>query len=471
MFNQSLADAIASLFTMNLGELLAIVALIILFASLTIKLTKTNRDSLAFVIWGVLALLAFLVFRLWAAEPNLAALLRAHGLIITLAVFAFAGVVLGAMAFGLYRVFLRPYVRTRSVYLYSSSYSPRRAARNGRKDGKVGVNSKHYEESLLHFAEQNANLIAQTWSDKDKKLKAAYCSVLAKRQSAFAALGQAKEISLRPQRDLLQEEEKFKSTYGSHHLSTGPYWVVLGLIGLAEFPFNLAAFRAMLGEVEVVNMFFSLVVSGIFAGAIHSLGQFFAENPFEKGVSKVLAKNPISIFSIFFLALVIIGLARFRESYIASFQKQLGTYGIGFDISPAMASLILGVIVAFFAILAIDIGRRRYRPDVTERRTALAHANKRHRSADRNMAKAERLYHRLSRKFYKAEAARRSEFAFMQGAAETVNKKMQEFIKIYRMHYERAAKRKRSRDAVSFDPLPSVDVPPILRTLDERCTD
>jgi len=468
MFNETLVASLNHLLTMSLWELLALIALILVFASLTVKSTRTQREGLVFTLWGIAALFGLLVFRWLSAEPDFVKLLQASGLLPIIFVFATTGLILGAMSFGLWRIFFRP--ATRSIYLYSSTYSPWRVGRNGKKDGKVGASPKHYEESLLHFAEQNANLVSQLWSEKDKKLRTNYCDTLARRKTIQTNLAQIKENIRQPKVDYAREQEKYKSTHTNYHLGTGAYWFVIGLIGIAEFPFNLAAFRSILGEIELVNIFFSLVVSGIFAYAVHSLGQFFAEDPFEKGVKKVLAKNPIPLFSILFLALVIVGFAKFRESYIVSFQKQLGSYGIVTDINPALASTILGVVVTFFAILAIDVGRRRYRPEVAERRTALVYARKRFQAVQSEINKTEQTHQKLLKRFYKAEAERQSEFTFMQAAAETVNKKMQELVKIYRMHYERAAKKKRPNDSITFDQLPSVDIPESLRSLDKRCT-
>ena len=232
---------------------------------------------------------------------------------------------------------------------------------------------------------------------------------------------------------------------------------------------HAAAFRSILGEVDAINIFFSLVVSGIFAFSVHSLGHFFAENPFEKGFKKAVVKNPTSIAAGLFLALVIVGLARFRESYISSFQEQLGSYGIKVDISPATASVILGLIVAFFALLAIDASRRRYRPEVAERIMALSEASKHFRRARSEAALSERDHQRALKKFYKIDAERKNEFSFMRGAVETMNKRMQELVKLYRMYYERSAKRKRPDASVGFGALPSLEIPEALRSLDERC--
>jgi hypothetical protein len=467
MIDATLGDAISSLFAMNLNQVLIVVGIILLASSATVKALKTNRDSLVFIGWGIGALLVMLLVRWWLVEPDLVSFLEANGWPLTVAVHAAAGVLFGAMSHGLWRVFFRP--RGRVVQLSSSACTPRRAASSGRKDGRIGVNPRHYEESLLHFGEQNANHVTLVWHESDKKLKTAYCDAISRQRTAESALERAAADRIGPCEDYAREQERYKSTYASHHLGTFAYWFIIALIGIAEFPFNLTALRTVLGEIEIIVILFSLIVSGIFAFAIHSLGQFFAENPFEKGLRKAIAKNPIPIFSAVFLALVIVGFARFRESYIAAFQEQLSGYDINYDISPGLAAGILGLLLAFFAIIAIDVGRRRYRPDIAERRTALAGTRKRHREAEERMSRADRANHRALRRRYKAETARRGEFAAMRAAVEAVNKRIHEVIKTYRTHYERAAKKKRPGDAVSFDALPVAEMPQGLTVLDETC--
>ncbi|MFH1712683.1 MAG: hypothetical protein ABH896_00635 [Candidatus Jacksonbacteria bacterium] len=472
MFNELLATSLKNLFSLTLVELLALIGLILFFASLTIKLTKAKRNALIFIIWGVAVLLSRLFFQWYSAEPNLIEFLKANGLLLTLIAFIITGLFFGAMAFGLWSIFFRATVgraNAGTLYVYSSTYSPRKAKKNGKKDGKLNASPKHYEESLLHFAEQNANLIAKQWNDTDKKLKAEYCNALSKRDVSQNKLTLSKEELNKPKTDFEQEQEKYKTTYTTHHLGTGAYWFVIILIGLAELPFNLVAFRAILGEIEAVNIFFSLLVSGIFAASIHSLGQFFGENPFEKGFKKVITEDFIPLSGALFLVFVIVGLAKYRENYIASFQKQLAGFGFVAEISPAMASVILGVIVAFFAVFGIEIGRRRYKPQVAERRIALSTAYKCFKLAQIGITKAEKTHQKMLKKFYKTEANRKNEFNFMRQAVEIVNKRIQELAKIYRMYYERAAKKKRPTESVHFDSLPISEMPEGLRELDERC--
>jgi hypothetical protein len=470
MLNKTLIESLKHLLTLNLVEVLLLLTLIVAFSSITLRLTKTKRDSLIFIVWGAVVLVGFLAVQWLNANPDLMKIAQVNGFIPVLLIFIVIGIVFGAMAFGLWRIFFGGSSSRRQVYVFKSSiYSPRRAKRNGRKDGAVGANSQHYEDAIVHFAEQNANAVAQQWNENDKKLKARYCAAVAAREASQADLIKTKEVLKKATLACEAEEKSYKSTYSTHHLGTRAYWFLIVLIGLAEAPFNLAAFRAIMGEIEVVNIFFSLVVSGIFAFAVHFLGSFFAENPFEKGFKKAVAKNLTAVAAGLFLILMIVGLAIFREGYIASFQQQLASYGISSNVSPTTASIVLGVIVAFFAFLAINVSSRRYRPEIAGRIRALADARRRLRIAQIENRRTEQRHQLALKRFYEAEADRKSEFSFMRHVVGTMDKRMQELIKLYRMHYERSAKGKRPGEAVSFGQLPSIELPEALRVLDERC--
>ena len=332
------------------------------------------------------------------------------------------------------------------------------AARNGKKDGKLGIphiDQKEQPPYIMQLKNVSAEIItrlAQNWKREDERFLAQYCMTAQEIETIKTYLAKSREDS----RDAEQDEEDSFEEYVKHfHFAGVWYWAFVIGIALLEVPLNSVVFQ-IFGEDKTFTLLTALGLAIILPFCAHFLGGFLKQGFLREGR---FTTHSVFIVAMVFVPLIVLGgVSYLRERFFegTGVEKLLNLELDSFTVTVTFfaINLLIFLIATVASYVAHDPVATKYSHDLRDAR-----------KLKKNSKKSIRLYEKrleeLRERKKEISATRRKRFRYVQNKAEEKREIAQVLMSKYHTY------NLRQRDANSempecFKHFPPIDVPPAI---------
>ena len=337
-------------------------------------------------------------------------------------------------------------------FYFPNLYGYSHARHNGIAEGRANAQNQPYAYELKNAFEGWINELAEDWAERDKKLKADYCSALQALKRAQATLDDVRNQLISREQAESAIEKLYKEELGSDHMN--PIWYSLFMIffGVFELPINKVVIEA-LGLAGWEQWIAAAGVSIFLVGAAHFLGRYLKQGSADRltrtEMGLVAASLSVPAATLGFIAVL-------REKYVIKLNA------LGLDITETQVLLLFfSINVLFFAVGTL-FSFTYHDPEGTRIRRSFTHDKSQTKKSRSERDKAENLVQFLQDRLNKAAAIREHTHSQYFKKIRAEKDDFERLLSVYRKYKQRELSRN------NFD-LPSnivssifMDVPPTI---------
>jgi hypothetical protein len=280
------------------------------------------------------------------------------------------------------------------------------------------------EGELREAAEADIRGRLADWSTEDQKLKQAYCRAVSEKRAADASV-EKETTEATAVRQKLERVETEVADLGEPELSPRARNFFLILLGIVEFPINLAVFQVW-GEAMWMTVLMSLGLGVIIPLIAHFTGHRFRQQQQDRKDKALLWMAPF----------VALGLLTFIAFWRGEFMSvSAASQLLGVHISPVTATLLFVLLNLAFFFLALLISYQGTHPRAAEHRRLRKHASELRRQLTKEGTEAEAAVKReelAAKGLATARAQRQQTFETARQEARTLAQTYEHLVTVYR---------------------------------------
>ena len=280
------------------------------------------------------------------------------------------------------------------------------------------------ESELREAAEADIRGRLAEWSKADQKLKQTYCLAVNEKRAADASVKKETAEAVAA-REKLERVEADLADLGEPELSPRARNFFLILLGIVEFPINLAVFQVW-GESMWMTVLMSLGLGIIIPLIAHFTGHRFRQQEQDRKDRALLWMAP-------FVALGLLTFIAFWRGEFMSVSTNIQMLGV--RISPVTATLLFVLLNLAFFFLALLISYQGTHPRAAEHRRLHNHAADLRRQLKKEGAEAEAAVRReelAAKELATARARRQQVFETARQEARTLAQTYEHLVTVYR---------------------------------------